>query len=156
LIFFASFGKGLAFNHIIRLHHSPSDDGGFSGANEEGSDEEDGEASSIPCTGLFGSLRSTEIVREAGKRNSLLPTQLPMDALQALLLACTEPGDLILDLFSGSGTVSASALASNRCCVGIDVDARCVKAATLRLTKIGNKLLAEDSEDEEDDDARAE
>ena len=61
-----------------------------------------------------------------------------MDAMQALLLACTEPADLKLDLFSGSGTVSASALAFNRCCVGIDVDARCVKAATLRLTKIGN------------------
>jgi site-specific DNA-methyltransferase (adenine-specific) len=62
--------------------------------------------------------------------------------MHSLICAYTEPGDLILDLFSGSGTVSASALLSNRCSVAIDIDANYVKAATVRLnTLVGNSLL---------------
>ena len=61
--------------------------------------------------------------------------------MHSLICACTEPGDLILDLFSGNGTVSASALLSNRCSVAIDIDANYVKAATVRLNTLGNSLL---------------
>lgn len=50
------------------------------------------------------------------------PAQKPEALVERVLLACTNPGDLVVDPFVGSGTTAAVAKRIGRRCVGIDSD----------------------------------
>src|SRR3989339_1787573 len=52
------------------------------------------------------------------------PTQKPMELLRRVILACTKPGETVLDPFLGSGTTSAVAKMLGRNSVGIEKDRR--------------------------------
>lgn len=66
------------------------------------------------CTG------NERLKNEDGKKAH--PTQKPEALLQRILLATTNPGDLVLDPFSGSGTTAAVAKSMGRDFVGIERD----------------------------------
>jgi hypothetical protein len=51
------------------------------------------------------------------------PTQLPLDLLRAVVGCASEPGDLVLDPFSGSGTTGVAAIGLGRRYVGIEKSA---------------------------------
>lgn len=55
------------------------------------------------------------------------PNQLPEKMLERIISACTNPGDWILDPFSGSGTTCTVARALGRNSVGIDVSSQYCK-----------------------------
>ncbi len=61
--------------------------------------------------------------RAAEKQQGRHPTQKPMELLERILLASTEPGDLILDPFCGSGTTGVAATKLGRRFVGIELSA---------------------------------
>ena len=67
------------------------------------------------------------------------PTQKPLDLLERIILCCTNPGDLILDPFMGSGTTGVAALKYDRKFVGIDQEAQFVELAEKRLYDILEK-----------------
>ena len=67
------------------------------------------------------------------------PTQKPLDLLERIILCCTNPGDLILDPFMGSGTTGVAALKYDRMFVGIDQEAQFVELAEKRLYDILEK-----------------
>ncbi len=80
------------------------------------------------------------------------PTQKPRALLDRILLAASQPGDLVVDLFSGSGTTADSAHALGRRAIVGDVApiaianarARLLRAnAALSLEACGNKSLPE-------------
>ena len=50
------------------------------------------------------------------------PTQKPEALLERVVLASTNPGDLILDPFMGSGTTGVAALRHGRRFIGIEMD----------------------------------
>ena len=50
------------------------------------------------------------------------PTQKPEKLLAKIILAGSNPGDVVLDPFLGSGTTSAAAKKLNRFYVGIEID----------------------------------
>jgi site-specific DNA-methyltransferase (adenine-specific) len=50
------------------------------------------------------------------------PTQKPLKLLDRIVLASTNPGDVILDPFCGSSTTGVSAILNNRKFIGIDLD----------------------------------
>ena len=50
------------------------------------------------------------------------PTQKPEKLLAKIILASSNPGDVVLDLFSGSGTTSVAAKKLGRQYVGIEID----------------------------------
>lgn len=50
------------------------------------------------------------------------PTQKPLSLLERIVLACTHPGDLIVDPFTGSSTTGIAALKHSRRFVGVDID----------------------------------
>ena len=52
------------------------------------------------------------------------PTQKPMELLRRIILACSKPGETVLDPFLGSGTTSAVAKMLGRNSVGIEKDRR--------------------------------
>jgi DNA modification methylase len=61
------------------------------------------------------------------------PTQLPLALVERIVLAASEPGDLILDPFVGSGTTPVTAVTHGRRFVGFDNNAKYVAAATPRV-----------------------
>jgi site-specific DNA-methyltransferase (adenine-specific) len=50
------------------------------------------------------------------------PTQKPEKLLAKIILACSNPGDIVLDPFLGSGTTTVAAKKLNRSYVGIEID----------------------------------
>jgi modification methylase len=61
------------------------------------------------------------------------PTQKPEALLYRVLLACTNPGDVVLDPFFGTGTTGAVARRLGRQWIGIEREKRYVKVAEERI-----------------------
>ena len=61
------------------------------------------------------------------------PTQKPESLLYRILLACTKPGDVVLDPFFGTGTTGAVARRLGRRWIGIEREAEYVKVARQRI-----------------------
>ncbi|KAI1690488.1 DNA methylase domain-containing protein [Ditylenchus destructor] len=61
------------------------------------------------------------------------PTQKPEALLYRVMLACTKPGDVILDPFFGSGTTGAVAKRLRRHGIGIDREGTYIEAAQERI-----------------------
>ena len=76
------------------------------------------------------------------------PTQKPEALLYRVLLACTKPGDVVLDPFFGTGTTGAVARRLGRRWIGIEREQRYVKvareriASTLELDESAMKTMA--------------
>ncbi len=64
------------------------------------------------------------------------PTQKPESLLHRVLLATTNPGDVVLDPFFGTGTTGAVAKKLGRHFIGIEADPAYVDAATRRIAAI--------------------
>ena len=64
------------------------------------------------------------------------PTQKPEALLHRVILASTNPGDLILDPFFGTGTTGAVAKKLGRRFIGLEQDAEYAKLARKRIAKI--------------------
>ncbi len=79
------------------------------------------------CTG-------DERLREHGKK--LHATQKPEALIYRLLLAASNPGDVVLDPFFGTGTTGAVAKRLHRRWIGIEREARYVEAAQARIDGI--------------------
>jgi modification methylase len=61
------------------------------------------------------------------------PTQKPEALLYRILLACTKPGDVVLDPFFGTGTTGAVARRLGRHWIGIEREPAYVEVATTRI-----------------------
>jgi modification methylase len=68
------------------------------------------------------------------KGDKLHPTQKPEALLRRVLLASSNPGDLVLDPFFGSGTTGVVAKQLGRHFIGIERDNTYAKAAKLRIS----------------------
>jgi modification methylase len=64
------------------------------------------------------------------------PTQKPESLLQRVLLATTNPGDIVLDPFSGTGTTAAAAKRLGRNYIGIERDETYARLSRARLKAI--------------------
>jgi len=61
------------------------------------------------------------------------PTQLPLALLEPIVQCASDPGDLVIDPFSGSGTTGVGAVRRGRRFLGIERSARFVELSRLRL-----------------------
>ncbi|MGB4258336.1 MAG: DNA methyltransferase [Phycisphaerae bacterium] len=61
------------------------------------------------------------------------PTQIPLAITRAIVGCASEPGDLVIDPFSGSGSTGVGAIESRRKYVGIEKNEQFAKASTDRL-----------------------
>ena len=64
------------------------------------------------------------------------PTQKPEALLYRVILSSSQPGDVVLDPFFGTGTTGAVARQLHRHYIGIEVDAAYARIATARIQKI--------------------
>lgn len=74
------------------------------------------------------------------------PCQMPESLLKRIIAASSNPGDCVLDPFSGSGTTAAAALQLGRNYVGIEISETYVKQskerlAQLKLKRSNNRFL---------------
>ena len=80
------------------------------------------------------------------------PTQKPVELIDKIIRACTEPGDIVMDCFLGSGTTFESALKNGRKFIGSDINLGSIEISKNRILKfIGdtesqNKLEFADEE----------
>jgi site-specific DNA-methyltransferase (adenine-specific) len=66
-------------------------------------------------------------------KGTIHPNEKPIDLMLALVEAFTDPGDIVLDPFAGSGTTGAACIRLGRRFVGLDFDPKYVEAASARL-----------------------
>lgn len=60
------------------------------------------------------------LVENSRERLPDFPTQFPLDLVRPIVLCASNPGDLVLDPFSGSGTTGTAAVLNGRRFVGIE------------------------------------
>ncbi len=61
------------------------------------------------------------------------PTQKPEALLKRIILASSNPGDIVLDPFAGSFTTGAVAVSSGRKFIGIEINSEYIKMGLRRL-----------------------
>ena len=71
--------------------------------------------------------------------NTEHPTQKPENLIERIILASSNPGDRILDLFSGSGTTSVVAKRLGRKFIGIEMNPDYVRLGLKRLQMLDQK-----------------
>jgi site-specific DNA-methyltransferase (adenine-specific) len=64
------------------------------------------------------------------------PTQLPIELVSRIVRIASEPGDLVVDPFNGSGTTGVAAISSGRKYIGIDASEKFIDLADRRLKGI--------------------
>lgn len=71
------------------------------------------------------------------------PTQKPIPLFEYFINTYSNPGDLILDPFLGSGTTAVACKKTNRNFIGIEKEPKYVEIALKRLEKVNNKRLTD-------------
>jgi site-specific DNA-methyltransferase (adenine-specific) len=61
------------------------------------------------------------------------PTQLPLQLVEPIVLCASDPGDLVVDPFNGSGTTGVASVRNGRRYIGIDKSQEFIDLATKRL-----------------------
>jgi site-specific DNA-methyltransferase (adenine-specific) len=61
------------------------------------------------------------------------PAEKPAEVSKVLVRQSTEPGEVVVDPFFGSGSVGAAALTLGRCFLGCDISEEAIRVATERL-----------------------
>lgn len=77
------------------------------------------------------------IVSPTGKEKTGYPTQKPKGILRRVIQASSQPGDLVLDFFAGSGTTGAVAAELGRKFILIDQNPESIDVISERLKKDG-------------------
>ena len=76
-----------------------------------------------------------DVIKSPAPEKNLHPWQQPENDLRELVDILTNPGDLVLDPFCGSGTIAFLCQKMERRCIAIDIDPKCVLVTKGRLVK---------------------
>jgi site-specific DNA-methyltransferase (adenine-specific) len=79
------------------------------------------------------------IVSPNGREKTGYPTQKPRGVLDRIVKVHSQPGDLLLDFFAGSGTLGESAVAFGRKCILVDNNPEAMRVMEKRFA--GNDVL---------------
>jgi site-specific DNA-methyltransferase (adenine-specific) len=91
----------------------------------------------------LGDVWDISIVAPVARERTGYPTQKPEALLERLIEACTDPDDLVLDPYAGSGTTLAVCARTGRTGVGIDSSRQAIVVARKRLRAAGIQPLEE-------------
>lgn len=81
----------------------------------------------------LGDVWDISIVAPVARERTGYPTQKPEALLERLITTCTEPGDCVLDPYTGSGTTLAVSARLGRLAIGIDQNPEALAIARARL-----------------------
>jgi site-specific DNA-methyltransferase (adenine-specific) len=77
-----------------------------------------------------------DVLRAAPPRPKLHPTEKPIAVLSAIIENSSDPGDVVLDPFAGSGTALLAAKRLGRRAIGIEIEERYCRVAAARLDEV--------------------
>jgi DNA modification methylase len=81
------------------------------------------------------------------RSNPLHPTMKPLPLIERALENSSESGDVVLDLFLGSGSTLIAAERTGRICYGMELEPQYVDVAVMRLEAFtGKKAVCEESD----------
>ena len=80
--------------------------------------------------------RPKKVEKEFGKH----PTQKPEEIIERMVLSSTQEGDVVLDMFNGSGTTGVVSIRNNRKYIGIELEKEYFKLTKKRINSETNKL----------------
>ena len=78
----------------------------------------------------------SSVFHHAVERNAAYPTQKPLSLIREFVTLFSDPGDLVLDPFCGSGTTLVAALERGRRAIGIDISAEALGIARSRCEAV--------------------
>ncbi len=96
----------------------------------------------MPIQNIWTDIK--EVNSQAAERLDY-PTQKPEQLLRRIIGTTTQPGDLVLDCFMGSGTTQAVAMKMGRRFIGADINIGAVETATKRLNEVRQSAEVPDS-----------
>ena len=73
--------------------------------------------------------------------NTPHPTQKPEMVVERVMKASSNPGDVVLDPFMGSGTTAVEAVRLGRCFIGFEINEEYVRLAAKRLDQTQPGML---------------
>jgi site-specific DNA-methyltransferase (adenine-specific) len=76
------------------------------------------------------------IVPTQGRERTGYPTQKPLGVLRRIVQASSQPGDLVLDFFAGSGTTGAACLEANRRFLLVDSNPEALEVMARRFAGV--------------------
>ena len=79
-------------------------------------------------------------INAMAKEKENYPTQKPEGLLTKIILASSNPGDIIFDCFMGSGTTQAVAMKLGRRFIGADINLAAIQTTTKRLITLASEL----------------
>lgn len=91
--------------------------------------------------GYFAKRTQTELLSHwilpavGGRERTIHPTQKPTKLIRAWVENSSQPGDLILDPFCGSGTTGVACIQTGRRFIGIEIDPTYADIARARIAK---------------------
>jgi len=80
------------------------------------------------------------VVKGNAREATSYPTQKPEALLERIIEAVSNPGDIVLDFFMGSGTAQAVAMRLSRRFIGADINLGAIQTATKRLLGEADEL----------------
>jgi DNA polymerase III subunit gamma/tau len=91
--------------------------------------------------GDYSGRWNKDFLQGSGIEKALHPWQQPEEDFGNLIEMVTNPDDVILDPFFGTGTLGAAAIKLNRKFVGIDIDSVALETAEARLKRIAYQIV---------------
>ena len=67
-------------------------------------------------------------------------TSKPEEIIERMVLSSTQEGDVVLDMFNGSGTTGVVSVRNNRKYIGIELEKEYFKLTKMRIDSETNKL----------------
>lgn len=87
-------------------------------------------------------------INAMAKEKENYPTQKPEELLSKIILASSNPGDIVFDCFMGSGTTQAVAMKLGRRFIGADINLGSIQTTTKRLINVASELNEQLQDDE--------
>lgn len=101
------------------------------------------EVEGVPLRSIWADINP---VNSQAQERSEYPTQKPETLLERLIATSSNPGDLVLDSFIGSGTTAAVAQRLGRRWIGCDINKGAIQTTAKRLQRVIEAQAAKGSE----------
>lgn len=82
-------------------------------------------------------------INAMAKEKENYPTQKPEALLERIIMASSNPGDIVFDCFMGSGTTQAVAMKLGRKFIGADINLGAIQTTTKRLLNIAKEISSD-------------
>lgn len=97
------------------------------------------ESQGVPISDVWTDIASFQTIVNSPEITNY-PTQKPEKLIERIILASSNPGDIVFDCFMGSGTTQAVAMKLGRRFIGADINLGAIQITTKRLLSIQKEL----------------